>query len=183
MATKRYYSNISSTCVRPFLFSDPFTSTPTQDDPPRPTFDSLLSRDMAGYMPTQADFNEEFDNYSEEDLRDIDFVEDDSDILHTLKMAVVDIYHSRLKERQRRKKIIRDHGSINLRKFQLMERRYPKLVQDLSETMRRFARIVAPVEHDKFIESHALEFELRREIKRLQKYRTAGITNFCSART
>ncbi|XP_012868895.1 PREDICTED: transcriptional adapter 2-alpha isoform X4 [Dipodomys ordii] len=102
---------------------------------------------------------------------------------HSLKMAVVDIYHSRLKERQRRKKIIRDHGLINLRKFQLMERRYPKEVQDLYETMRRFARIVGPVEHDKFIESHALEFELRREIKRLQEYRIAGITNFCSART
>ncbi|XP_063484790.1 transcriptional adapter 2-alpha isoform X2 [Symphalangus syndactylus] len=158
----------------------PFHST---DDPPRPTFDSLLSRDMAGYMPARADFIEEFDNYAEWDLRDIDFVEDDSDILHALKMAVVDIYHSRLKERQRRKKIIRDHGLINLRKFQLMERRYPKEVQDLYETMRRFARIVGPVEHDKFIESHALEFELRREIKRLQEYRTAGITNFCSART
>ncbi|XP_066219319.1 transcriptional adapter 2-alpha isoform X1 [Saccopteryx leptura] len=153
------------------------------DDPPRPTFDSMLSRDMAGYMPARADFIEEFDNYAEWDLRDIDFVEDDSDILHALKMAVVDIYHSRLKERQRRKKIIRDHGLINLRKFQLMERRYPKEVQDLYETMRRFARIVGPVEHDKFIESHALEFELRREIKRLQEYRTAGITNFYSART
>ncbi|XP_023357948.2 transcriptional adapter 2-alpha isoform X2 [Sarcophilus harrisii] len=157
----------------------PFQST---DDPPRPAFDSLLSRDMAGYMPARADFIEEFDNYAEWDLRDIDFVEDDSDILHALKIAVVDIYHSRLKERQRRKKIIRDHGLINLKKFQLMERRYPKEVQDLYETMRRFARIVGPVEHDKFIESYALEFELRREIKRLQEYRTAGITNFCSAR-
>ncbi|XP_025029323.1 transcriptional adapter 2-alpha isoform X4 [Python bivittatus] len=80
------------------------------EDPPRPTFDSLLSRDMAGYMPARADFIEEFDNYAEWDLRDIDFVEDDSDLLH-------------------------------------------------------------------------MEFELRTEIKRLQEYRVAGITNFCSART
>ncbi|XP_066491402.1 transcriptional adapter 2-alpha isoform X2 [Tiliqua scincoides] len=152
------------------------------EDPPRPTFDSLLSRDMAGYMPARADFIEEFDNYAEWDLRDIDFVEDDSDLLHALKMAVVDIYHSRLKERQRRKKIIRDHGLIHLRKFQILERRYPKEVQDLYEAMRRFARILGPMEHDKFIESHALEFELRREINRLQEYRAAGITNFCSAR-
>lgn len=28
------------------------------DDPPRPTFDSVLSRDMAGYMPARADFME-----------------------------------------------------------------------------------------------------------------------------
>uniref|UniRef100_A0A674EN19 Transcriptional adapter n=1 Tax=Salmo trutta TaxID=8032 RepID=A0A674EN19_SALTR len=125
----------------------PFKPT---DDPPRPTFDSLLSRDMAGYMPARADFMEEFDNYAEWDLKDIDFVDDDSDILHALKIAVVDIYHSRLKERGRRKK--------------------------------RFARVVGPIEHDKFIESHALEFELRREISRLQEYRRAGIQSFCSAK-
>ncbi|EHB11521.1 Transcriptional adapter 2-alpha [Heterocephalus glaber] len=64
-----------------------------------------------------------------------------------------------------------------------MERRYPKEVQDLYETIRRFARIVGPVEHDKFTESHELEFELQRESKRLQEYRIAGITNFCSAKT
>ncbi|KAM4795810.1 transcriptional adapter 2-alpha [Rhinophrynus dorsalis] len=91
------------------------------EDPPRPTFESLLSRDMAGYMPARADFIEEFDNYAEWDLRDIDFVEEDSDILHALKIAVVDIYHSRLRERQRRKRIIRDHGLINLKKFQMRQ--------------------------------------------------------------
>lgn len=74
---------------------------------------------------------QEFDNYAEWDLKDIDFVDDDSDILRgevstfslrlfhckqesvgndgvlflpALKLSVVDIYHSRLKERQRRKK-------------------------------------------------------------------------------
>ncbi|KAK1157551.1 transcriptional adapter 2-alpha isoform X2 [Acipenser oxyrinchus oxyrinchus] len=155
---------------------------PTGDDPPRPTFDSLLSRDMAGYMPARADFMEEFDNYAEWDLRDIDFVDDDSDVLHALKITVVDIYHSRLKERQRRKKIIRDHGLISLRKFQMLERRYPKEVQDMYDAMRRFARVLGPTEHDKFIESHALEFELRREIARLQEYRRVGIQTFCSAK-
>lgn len=79
-------------------------------------------------------------------------------------------------------RIIRDHGLINLRKFQILERRYPKEVQDLYDAMRRFARVVGPIEHDKFIESHALEFELRREIGRLQEYRRAGIQSFCSAK-
>uniref|UniRef100_A0A2K6S579 Transcriptional adapter 2-alpha n=1 Tax=Saimiri boliviensis boliviensis TaxID=39432 RepID=A0A2K6S579_SAIBB len=149
----------------------PFHST---DDPPRPTFDSLLSRDMAGYMPARADFIEEFDNYAEWDLRDIDFVEDDSDILHgnSLLCQMFIDHHAW--------DFLKNHSHTNLRKQHVMERRYPKEVQDLYETMRRFARIVGPVEHDKFIESHALEFELRREIKRLQEYRTAGITNFCS---
>lgn len=39
----------------------------------------------------------------------------------------------------------------------VLERRYPKEVQELYETMRRFARILGPLEHDKFIESHARE--------------------------
>ena len=51
------------------------------------------------------------------------------------------------------------------------------------QKMRWFARTVGPVGPDKFIESQALEFELQREIKRLQEYRTAGIINFCSARS
>uniref|UniRef100_A0A3B1KBW9 Transcriptional adapter n=1 Tax=Astyanax mexicanus TaxID=7994 RepID=A0A3B1KBW9_ASTMX len=147
----------------------PFKPT---DDPPRPSFDSQLSRDMAGYMPARADFMEvsvqcfQFAVWSK----------------ISLKVAVVDIYHSRLKERQRRKKIIRDHGLINLRKFQILERRYPKEVQDLYDAMRRFARVLGPIEHDKFIENHALEFELQREIRRLQEYRKEGIRTFCGAK-
>lgn len=35
-----------------------FSDTTATDDPPRPTFDSVLSRDMAGYMPARADFME-----------------------------------------------------------------------------------------------------------------------------
>lgn len=54
---------------------------------------------MVGYMLVWVDFIEEFDNYVEWDLRDIDFVEDDLDILYVLKMVVVDIYYFRLKER------------------------------------------------------------------------------------
>uniref|UniRef100_A0A8D0CT86 Transcriptional adapter n=1 Tax=Sander lucioperca TaxID=283035 RepID=A0A8D0CT86_SANLU len=173
----------------------PFKPT---DDPPRPTFDSVLSRDMAGYMPARADFMEEFDNYAEWDLKDIDFVDDDSDILRALKLSVVDIYHSRLKERQRRKNIYvggfffhisvlyffvsSTHSLLCSLSLPVLERCYPKEVQELYDVMRRFARVVGPIEHDKFIGSHALEFDLRREIRRLQEYRKAGIKSFCSAK-
>lgn len=53
------------------------------------------------------------------------------------------------------------HGTDKLWHFfspLVLERRYPKEVQDLYETMRRFARILGPVEHDKFIESHARKY-------------------------
>uniref|UniRef100_A0A3Q4HUS5 Transcriptional adapter 2-alpha n=1 Tax=Neolamprologus brichardi TaxID=32507 RepID=A0A3Q4HUS5_NEOBR len=117
------------------------------DDPPRPTFDSVLSRDMAGYMPARADFMEEFDNYAEWDLKDIDFVDDDSDHLHYKTYELfVDIYHSRLKERQRRKK--------------------------------RFARVVGPIEHDKFIESHACA-KVYERVKRMREDERRKRTMLC----
>lgn len=37
----------------------------------------------------------------------------------------------------------------------VLERCYPKEVQELYDAMRRFARVAGPMEHDKFIESHA----------------------------
>ncbi|KAL0597108.1 Transcriptional adapter 2-alpha [Plecturocebus cupreus] len=106
---------------RPLILASQSAGITATDDPPRPTFDSLLSRDMAGYMPARADFIEaeegrardqeietilanlvkpylylkyknlldvEFDNYAEWDLRDIDFVEDDSDILHESRSVI-----------------------------------------------------------------------------------------------
>uniref|UniRef100_A0A3P9NVU6 Transcriptional adapter n=1 Tax=Poecilia reticulata TaxID=8081 RepID=A0A3P9NVU6_POERE len=152
------------------------------DDPPRPTFDSVLSRDMAGYMPARADFMEEFDNYAEWDLKDIDFVDDDSDILHALKLAVGVDRFFHVSELYSPGSAAHSFLSSLLCLLLVLERCYPKEVQELYEVMRRFARVVGPTEHDKFIESHALEFELRREIRRLQEYRKAGIKSFCSAK-
>uniref|UniRef100_A0A3Q1JQI6 Transcriptional adapter 2-alpha n=1 Tax=Anabas testudineus TaxID=64144 RepID=A0A3Q1JQI6_ANATE len=151
------------------------------DDPPRPTFDSVLSRDMAGYMPARADFMEEFDNYAEWDLKDIDFVDDDSDILHALKLAVclggayfsfTFLCHICL--------------SINrlpthfppLASFSVLERCYPKEVQELYDVMRRFARVAGPTEHDKFIESHACA-KVYDRVKRMREEERRKRTMLC----
>ena len=151
------------------------------DDPPWPTFDSLLSQDMEGYMPAQADVIEQFDNYVKWDLRYWfcrrwlgHFTRSEDGCSSYLSCQV--------KGETKIKKKLWDHGLINLGKFQLMERRYPRKSKTIMKKMRQFARIVGPVGPEKFIESQALEFELWREIKRLQEYRTAGITNFCSPR-
>uniref|UniRef100_A0AAQ5XSI7 Transcriptional adapter 2-alpha n=1 Tax=Amphiprion ocellaris TaxID=80972 RepID=A0AAQ5XSI7_AMPOC len=123
----------------------PFKPT---DDPPRPTFDSVLSRDMAGYMPARADFME---------VRRYVHV-----ALHhaSLKLSV----HSCLKVSTGKDFtfiflcyiclcLLPTHFSLFF--VSVLERCYPKEVQELYDVMRRFARVVGPIEHDKFIESHA----------------------------
>eukprot|EP00069_Balaena_mysticetus_P020513 bmy_02872T0 len=117
----------------------PFHST---DDPPRPTFDSLLSRDMAGYMPARADFIEKFTILGYFCFQGTDFLDRSED-------GCSRYLSFQVKGETKAKKL------SSLLPVIVMERRYPKEVQDLYETMRRFARIVGPVEHDKFIESHA----------------------------
>uniref|UniRef100_A0A8C5DT64 Transcriptional adapter n=1 Tax=Gouania willdenowi TaxID=441366 RepID=A0A8C5DT64_GOUWI len=132
------------------------------DDPPRPTFDSVMSRDMAGYMPARADFMEEFDNYAEWDLKDIDFVDDDSDVLRALKLSVP---------------ILTLALSVSLF-LSVLERCYPKEVQDLYDVMRRFARVVGPTEHDKFIESHA-RAKVYERVKRMREDERRKRTMLC----
>lgn len=49
---------IQKKCDVYLAFDVYFSDVAATDDPPRPTFDSVLSRDMAGYMPARADFME-----------------------------------------------------------------------------------------------------------------------------
>uniref|UniRef100_A0AAR2M582 Transcriptional adapter n=1 Tax=Pygocentrus nattereri TaxID=42514 RepID=A0AAR2M582_PYGNA len=150
------------------------------DDPPRPSFDSQLSRDMAGYMPARADFMEVSGMFSNCSFAKNVF----------LKIATIIVRHPspflatwNLNVLCMKRFIwLSVCLSVCLAMLTVLERRYPKEVQDLYDAMRRFARVVGPVEHDKFIESHALEFELRREIRRLQEYRREGIQSFCGAK-
>lgn len=51
--------NVEMRLYNPYAFFFPLAT----DDPPRPSFDSQLSRDMAGYMPARADFMEVSDVY------------------------------------------------------------------------------------------------------------------------
>uniref|UniRef100_UPI00358F3FC5 transcriptional adapter 2-alpha isoform X2 n=1 Tax=Myxine glutinosa TaxID=7769 RepID=UPI00358F3FC5 len=147
----------------------PFTSS---EDPPRPAADSPLCWELAGYMAPRSDFAEEYDQCAEWDLRDLEFSDDESDIFYQLKLAVVDIYLSRVRERQRRKRIIRKLGLINLRRFQ---GHLGIGAQSLLQALRPFCRLLRSLKLDKILQSFALELELRQEVKRLKQGREAGI--------
>ncbi|XP_038059629.1 transcriptional adapter 2-alpha-like [Patiria miniata] len=152
------------------------------EDPVRPIRDSQKAIDMAGYHPARGDFNTEYDNYAECDLRDIYFHNEDDKLLTELKFAAVDIHQSRKKERQRRKKIIRDFGLINLAKQNLQERTHTEAVRSLINKLKPLARLHTPLAQDKLLEGLIYELDLKTEIDRLQEYRSNGIKNMIGAR-
>lgn len=91
------------------------------EEPPRFAANTVGYNCLAGYNPARSDFELEYDAHAEELLSNLKFepvARDDPhhDLINDLQCAIVMSYNRRLKERQRRKQIIRNHGLILLRK-------------------------------------------------------------------
>ncbi|GFO21896.1 transcriptional adapter 2-alpha [Plakobranchus ocellatus] len=198
------------------------------DNPPRPAENSTLWSEMGGYSAARSDFNEEYENFIELEISDMDFNEDHTDdedeldaaelfgskahereemtnlmrdeldaaelfgskahereemtnLMRDLKLAVIDVYRNCLLERQRRKKIVRDYGLINIRKLQVIFKSHYS--HNLSfDFFRPFMRLFPPMTFDKYLESLLYEKRLRTEISRLLEYRKNGITKLRSVK-
>ncbi|PIK52585.1 putative transcriptional adapter 2-alpha isoform X2 [Apostichopus japonicus] len=169
-----------------------FTSAPVKklkpipcracEDPPRPIGDSQRSADMAGYMPARSDYTKEYDNGAEWDIKDIYFQGEEEQLLTELKYAAVDIYYNRLRERHNRKRTIRDYGLLSIHKHHIQERNHDLAVRNIIDKLRKFSRLQTPLAHDKLVEGLVYELDLRKEIKRLQEYRSQGNMSFSAAR-
>ncbi|XP_029651100.1 transcriptional adapter 2-alpha [Octopus sinensis] len=171
------------------------------DDPPRPQDGSPLFLEMGGYSAAAGDFNVEYNNFIELELKDMTFDTDDNNeqenkeegeqetdeddiedaekedhnFLTELKLAVIHIYRECIKERWRRKKIIRDYGLINIRKITSFNRHYDRIVRHTVSALNVFNRLLPPTEFDLYIESLHYGEELRNEIRKLQEYRENGL--------
>uniref|UniRef100_H2YUS2 Transcriptional adapter n=1 Tax=Ciona savignyi TaxID=51511 RepID=H2YUS2_CIOSA len=163
--------------IRPPTIPIPFKPC---EDPCRPLPDSHRAQNMAGYLATRGDFQEEYDNYAEWDVRDVYFSSEDKPILKNLKLAVVKIYQSRLQERARRKQIIRKFGLINNSNHMLRYvRKLPTELREIEEKLRPFMQIQShPIAHDLLIQGIAVEMELKKKIKKLMVYRANGVSSF-----
>ncbi|KAK3100129.1 hypothetical protein FSP39_015155 [Pinctada imbricata] len=148
------------------------------DDPPRYAESSTGFQEMGGYMAGRGDFNVEHDNYAELDVQSIQFdnPEEKDSLEQELELSVLDIYRSCLKERMRRKNIVRRFGLINKNRQSLYSRSYDSSFRETQENLRCFAALFTPYNFDKFVESLYHVTELKKSIKHLQEYRENGIT-------
>lgn len=104
------------------------------EDPPRPKDNPGQAVDMAHYMPCRGDFNVEYDNFAECDIKDVKFDGEDAHD-NELKIAAVEVCLSRVKELCFRKRIIRDYGLINVQKGELIERSFSKVEKYLRDKL------------------------------------------------
>ena len=142
---------------------------------------SLPGSELAGLMPRRGDFDVEWDNDAENVLADMEFTISDSPQERELKIKVIQIYNSKLDERDRRKTFLLSRGLLDYRKNQQADAKLPRDERDLVRRMRLFERLHSPEEHKLFIEDILKAKRLRKEIAQLQMYRRMGIQTLAEA--
>ncbi|XP_064623922.1 transcriptional adapter 2-beta-like [Lineus longissimus] len=143
---------------------------------------SVVEQHELGYMPLRDDFEREYDNEAEAEISSLDVTHEDDDLDTVFKLAQVDIYRQRIKERVRRKKISRTHALImNVLKstkqnLKGTKRKMSKEEKDLQEKMRIFAQFQTSAEREQYFETLQKERQTKLRIKELMRFRRNGIT-------
>ncbi len=150
---------------------------PTVLPPRAEDIKKLPGAEMAGYMPRRGDFDLEWENDADKLLEDMEFSPNDSAEDRAIKIRVIEIYNSKLDEREKRKQFLIDHDLLDYRKKQREDRKLPADERDLVNRMRLFARFQSAEEHQKLIDDLLKAKRLRKEIARLQMYQRMGFTS------
>ena len=143
--------------------------------------ESLPGSELAGYMPRRGDFDMEWENDAEAVLADMEFSPNDLPQDRQLKIQVIEIYNSKLDERERRKQFLLSRGLVDYRKIQKADEELPRDERALVRRMRLFERLHTPEEHKEFISGILKAKRLRKEIAKLQMYRRMGIRSLAEA--
>ncbi|KAK5665725.1 Transcriptional adapter ada2, variant 2 [Batrachochytrium dendrobatidis] len=144
--------------------------------PSRPLSSAPANHEIAGFMPGRREFEHEFDNDAEQQVKDLEFTEDDTPEEIALKCAMLNIYNTALSRRAERKKFVFDRNLIDFKKIQSQEKRRPKEEKELYHKMRVFAKLMTESDFQVFMDGLLAELRLRMRIAHLQEYRRMGIT-------
>lgn len=151
------------------------------EEPPRYESNTHAYISLAGYNAARGDFEYEFDNGAETILSQLNpnvkFKNKHlQDLNISLQTAIIDSYNRRLRERFRRKQIIRNHGLIIARKNICSLRRYQSTIaKHKAEGMLRFMQITDGEQFDFIMEGLHYFGELKQYIANLYNLRAKGI--------
>lgn len=156
------------------------------EEPPRFAPNTVNNKLLAGYNAARSDFEVNFDNHAELLISDLEFNKfqpDDNEyeLGQALQVAIVQAYNNRLRERMRRRRIIREHGLIAFRKIMSVIQRYENIIpRPLAERLLIFMQLVDGMEFDFLMEGLYHAGELRNYINMLLEFRRNGLKHFHS---
>ncbi|KAL0819680.1 hypothetical protein ABMA28_007743 [Loxostege sticticalis] len=134
-----------------------------------------------GYMPNRDDFEREHDHEAEQLVSTLSLNSEDDELDVALKLSQVDIYIRRLRERTRRKRLVRDFQLVsvffnNQRNKQKTLAKLAKEKKEFTERLRWSAQFYGRSEQAAVVGGLWRERELRVRLAELHRYRLAGVT-------
>lgn len=134
-----------------------------------------------GYMPNRDDFEREYDPTAEQLVSNLALTPEDDEIETALKLAQVDIYNRRLRERARKKRLVRDYKLIHdfFRKFENGKVKNVNQTKDergLRLSLKNFRQFYSNEAFERLINSLERERILRIRLTELCRYRWNGLT-------
>ncbi|KAL0050679.1 hypothetical protein WJX82_004874 [Trebouxia sp. C0006] len=136
---------------------------------------------LAGFHIKRQEFEPEYDNEAEMIVADMEFRDDDTEEDIQEKVRVIDIYNTRLTERERRRRFVMDRKLINVRKQQNLDRRRNPAEREMYARLKAVARYLPQQEFEVLSDGVVTETRLRTRIQELKEYRRAGIRTFADA--
>lgn len=134
-----------------------------------------------GYMQNRDDFEREYDPTAEQLVSNLSLTPEDDEIETALKLAQIDIYNRRLKERSRKKRLVRDYKLIHdfFRKFENGKVKNINQTKDergLRLSLKNFRQFYSSDAFERLINSLERERILRIRLTELCRYRWNGLT-------
>lgn len=145
--------------------------------PPRkPQASVPLCHDIQGFMPGRLEFEHEFENEAEMTVKDMIFDPDDQPTDIELKLAILDIYNSRLTTRAEKKRLLLDNNMMEYRRLAALDKRRSKEERDTYNKLKAYSRVMTPKDFDDFTKDMLSELHCRLRIGQLQEWRRNGVT-------
>lgn len=130
-----------------------------------------------GYMANRDDFEREYDTTAEKLVSVLALDPDDEEEDLLLKLAQIDIYARRIRERARRKRLARDYQlAANFFRGYIKRIRQSRDQREFRERLRTFGQFYTSNEFDRLVNSLERERALRIRLSELNRYRYNGIT-------
>ncbi|AMD21622.1 HFL234Cp [Eremothecium sinecaudum] len=145
--------------------------------PRKPVASVPSCHEVQGFMPGRLEFENEFEKDAEGPVKDMVFDPDDQPLEIEVKLAILDIYNSRLTTRTEKKRLLFENNLLDYRRLQSIEKKRPKELKDMYNKLKAFARIMTPQDFEQFSKDILQELRCRTRIAQLQEWRSNGLTS------
>ncbi|XP_067619134.1 transcriptional adapter 2B isoform X1 [Eurosta solidaginis] len=138
-----------------------------------------------GYMPNRDGFEREYDPTAEQLISTMALSTEDTEADYLLKLAHVDMYTRRLRERVRRKRLVRDYQLVANFFRNRNYAQHPGMTREQKEfrdRFRVFAQFYTANEYERLLMSLEREKDLRIRLAELCRYRYNGLTKIDECR-